>query len=98
MLLDGELLSTDESLPVGEYVVYYKEIQHGFHQVRTQDGVATRVAVQVYGHGGAITRARQRTGYLLITLVSVCVGFFFGIGKGEHPVRNCKVYNFCYQI
>ena len=51
MLLDGELLSADESLSVGEYVAYYKEIRHGFHEVRTQDGVATRIAVQVYGHG-----------------------------------------------
>ena len=87
MLLDGELLSADESSPVGEYVAYYKEIQHGFHQVRTQDGVATRIAVQVYGHGPSsygYTAYGMPADYIG-ECVCVCV-CALGKGRGGHPI------------
>ena len=63
MLLDGELLSTDESYSAGDYVIYYSEIQHGFHQVRTQDDVASNIVVQVYGHGPSGTSFQGQTAY-----------------------------------
>ena len=73
MLLDGELLSADESLSVGEYVAYYKEIQQGFHQVQTQDGVATRIAVQVYGHSPSYCSAYGVPADYFGECVCVCV-------------------------
>ena len=86
MLLDGELLSTDESLSVGEYVAYYKEIRHGFHQVRTQDGVAARIAVQVYGHVGTSYEDQASYGLPANYLGKLlCVYFFLGEGMGGTP-------------
>ena len=75
MLLDGELLSTDESLSVGEYVAYYKEIQHGFHEVQTEDGVPAKIAVQVYGHGGPSHTGRTAYG-LPADYIGECVCVF----------------------
>jgi hypothetical protein len=51
LLLDGGVLSTDDAYVTGDYVIYYKEIRHGFHEVRTQNGEMTNLVIQVYGHG-----------------------------------------------